>query len=46
MDTLVATLTKSGKQNFRHTARFLGDDDFLFQKGVFCYGYITDRSKF
>jgi len=38
----VATLAKSGKQNFRHTARFLRDDNFLFQKGVICY----DRSKF
>ena len=46
LDTLVSTLAKSGKQNFRHTARFLGDDDFHFQKDVFCYAYMTDRSKF
>ena len=46
LDTLVATLAKSGKHNFRHISRFLGDDDFLFQKIVFCYGHMTNRTKF
>jgi len=46
LDSLVSTLLKFGKENFHHTARYLGNYDFLFQKGVFCYNYLTDRSKF
>ena len=46
LDTLVATLAKSGKEKFRHTTRYVGERDYLFQKGVFCYNYMTDRSKF
>ena len=46
LDSLVSTLLKSGKEHFHHTARYLGNYDFLFQKGVFCYNYLTDRSKF
>ena len=46
LDALVASLAKSGKENFRHTTKFVGEQDYLFQKGVFCYNYMTDRSKF
>jgi len=46
LENLVALLLKSGKQNFPHTIRHLGDNEFTFAKGVYCYSYMTDRSKF
>ena len=46
LDALVASLAKSGKENFRHTTKFVGDQDYLFQKVFFCYNYMTDRSMF
>jgi len=50
LDTLVATLAKSGKEKYRHTNRYttmyVGERDYLLQKGVFCYNYMTDHSKF
>jgi len=46
LDHLVSLLLKSGKENFQHTAKYMGDAEFLFQKGVFPYSYFTDRSKF
>jgi len=45
-DTLVGTLCKSGTDYFVHTSRYMGTEDFLFQKGVFPYEYFTDISKF
>ena len=32
LDTLVATLRKSGKENFVETTKYMGDDDIVFQK--------------
>jgi len=46
LENLVALLLKSGKENFHHTIKHLGDTEFTFEKGVFCYSYMTDRSKF
>lgn len=46
LDELVRLLLKSGKQNFVHTSRHLGDDDDLFTKGIYPYGYMSSREKF
>jgi len=46
LDTLVGTLRKSGTDQFVHTSRYMGTEDFLFQKSVFPYEYFTDSSKF
>jgi len=46
LDTLVGTLRKSGTDHFVHLSRYMGTDDFLYQKGVFLYEYFTDISKF
>jgi len=46
LDTLVETLRKSGTDQLVHTSKYLGTDDFLFQKGVFPYEYFMDSSKF
>ena len=32
LDTLVATLRKSGKENFVETTKYMGDDDIVFEK--------------
>jgi len=39
LDTLVATLRKSGKENFVRTRKYMGNDDIVFQKGHFPYTY-------
>jgi len=39
-------LLKSGKENFHHTRKYLGDSDLIYAKGVYPYSYMTDRSKF
>jgi len=46
LETLVGTLRKSGTDNFVYTSKYLGTEDFLFQKGVFPYEYFTDCSKY
>jgi len=46
LDTLVGTLRKPGTDHFVHTSKYMGTEDFLFQKGVFPYEYFTDISKF
>ncbi len=46
LENLVALLLKSGKHNFPHTAKYLGDTEFTFCKGIYPYSYVTDRSKF
>jgi len=46
LNTLVGTLHKSGTDQFVHTSRYMGTENFLFQKGVFPYEYFTDSSKF
>jgi len=46
LDHLVSLLLKSGKENFQHAMRYLGDTEFTFAKGVYPYSYMTDRSKF
>jgi len=46
LEELVSILLKSGKQNFSHTTKYLGDTEFTFAKGVYPYAYMTDRSKF
>jgi len=44
LENLVALLLKSGKENFYHTIKPLGDTEFTFAKGVFCYSYMTDQT--
>ena len=46
LEDLVELLLKSGKENFPHTTRHLGDNEFAFAKGVYPYSYMTDSSKF
>jgi len=46
LENLVSLLFKGGKQNFHNTARYLGDNDLVFAKGVYPYTYVCDRSKF
>ena len=46
LDELVRLLLKSGKQNFPHTSKYLGNDDVVFAKGVYPYAYMTSRDKF
>ena len=46
LDNLVSLLLKSGKENFRHTRKYLGDSDLVYAKGIYPYKYMTDRSKF
>jgi len=46
LDNLVSLLLKSGRQNFKNTTRYLGDDDLVFTKGVYMYSYMTSREKF
>ena len=46
LESLVSLLLKSGKQNFHHTTKYLGDHDLVFAKGTYPYSYMTDRSKF
>jgi len=46
LEHLVSLLLKSGKQNFQHTVRYLGDAPYTFAKEVYPYSYVDDRSKF
>ena len=46
LDQLVSLLLKSGKDEFRHTVKYLGDDDIVFAKGVYPYSYMSSRSRF
>jgi len=46
LDKLVSLLLKSGKENFHHTRKYLGDSDLVYAKGIYPYNYMTDRSKF
>ena len=46
LENLVSLLLKSGRQNFKHTTRYMGDDDLVFAKGVYPYSYMTSRDKF
>jgi len=46
LENLVSLLLKSGKDNFQHTAKYLGDDEHTFCKGTYPYSYMSDRSKF
>jgi len=46
LDNLVQLLLKSGKENFRHTIKYLGDTEFAFRKGVYPYSWVMDHSKF
>ena len=46
LDELVSLLLKSGKDKFKHTTKYLGNDDIVFSKGVYCYSYMTGRDKF
>ena len=45
LDTLVATLRKSGKENFVETTKYMGDDDIVFEKGHFPYSYFDCLDK-
>jgi len=42
----VSLLLKSGRDKFTQTAKFLGEDDLVFAKGVYPYSYMTDPDKF
>ena len=42
----MSLLLKSGRDKFTHTAKFLGDDDLVFAKGVYPYSYTTGPQKF
>ena len=46
LDELVQLLLKSGKKNFVHTSKHLGDDDGVFAKGTYPYAYMSSRDKF
>ena len=46
LDELVSLLHKSDKSQFVHTAKYLGNDDAVFAKGVYPYSYMTSRDKF
>ena len=46
LDELVSLLLKSGKDKFKHTTKYLGNDDIVFSKGVYCYSYMMGRDKF
>lgn len=46
LEELVELLLKSGKQHFVHTTKYLGNDDDVFAKGIYPYGYMTSRDKF
>jgi len=46
LDELVSLLHKSDKDQFVHTAKYLGNDDVVFAKGVYPYSYMTSRDKF
>jgi len=43
---LVSLLLKSGRDNFAHTIKRLGNHDLIFAKGVYPYSYITGPEKF
>jgi len=45
LDTLVATLRKSGKENFVETRKYMRDDDIVFEKGHFPYTYFDCLDK-
>jgi len=45
LDTLVQTLKKSGKSKFVETLKYLGDHDFLLEKGHFCYDYFDSLDR-
>jgi len=45
LDTLVATLRKSGNENFVETRKYMGDDDVVFEKGHFPYIYFDCLDK-
>ena len=46
LENLVTLLSKSGKQNFPHTVKYMVDNEFTFSKGVYPYNHMTHRSKF
>ena len=46
LDHLVGLLLKSGKENFQHTTKYLGDNDLVFAKGIYPYSYMENRFKF
>jgi len=46
LDQLVQLLLKSGKENFVHISKHLGDGDNVFSNGIYPYGYMTSREKF
>ena len=45
LDTLVATLRKSGEENVVETRKYMGDDDIVFEKGHFPYTYFDCLDK-
>ena len=42
----MSLLLKSGRDEFTHTTKFLGDDDLVFAKGVYPYSYMSGPEKF
>ena len=41
----MSLLLKSGKQNFPHTTRYLGDTPYTFAKGIYPYSYVDCRAR-
>ena len=46
LDTLVTNLKESGTDKFPHVTHHFGSDSRLYNKGVFCYDYLSSREKF
>jgi len=46
LDELVSLLLKSGKENFEHTTKFLGNDDLVLTKGIYPHSYMTSDKVF
>jgi hypothetical protein len=46
LDTLVSNLAKGGLDEFVHTRAEFPDSTQVFEKGVYPYEYMTDRTKF
>jgi len=46
LDALVNLLYKSGKDKFYYTSKYVGNDDLVFQKGIFPYRYFRSSKQF
>ena len=46
IENLVSLLLKSGKQNFPHTTKYIGDTPYTFAKGIYPYSHVDCSAKF